>query len=76
VDHAFPHYRRVLSPVAIRHGYFINSQNPAEEHINEQVHWSAIAKRSAGAGYSPVNLPQTIEPEHIADITPEERALT
>jgi uncharacterized protein (DUF2235 family) len=77
VDHAFPHYRKVLSPVAIRHGYFTNSQNPAEEHINEKVHWSVIAKRRGGAaGYSPVNLPQSIEPEQIADITPEERALT
>jgi uncharacterized protein (DUF2235 family) len=77
VDHAFPHYRKVLSPVAIRHGYFTNSQNPAEEHINEKVHWSVIAKRRGGAAsYSPVNLPQSIEPEQIADLTPEERALT
>src|SRR5215472_12351324 len=77
VDHAFPHYRRVLSPVAIRHGYFTNSENPAKEHINEKAHWSVIAKRrSAAAGYAPVNLPQTIEPEQIADITPQERALT
>jgi uncharacterized protein (DUF2235 family) len=76
VDHAFPHYRKVLSPVAIRHGYFTNSENPTEQHINEKVHWSVIAKhRSGAASYSPANLPQTVEPEQIADITPEERAL-
>jgi hypothetical protein len=48
-----------------------------QQHINEKVHWSVIAKRRSGAAsYSPANLPQTVEPEQIADITPEERALT
>jgi Uncharacterized alpha/beta hydrolase domain (DUF2235) len=38
LDHAFPHYRTVLSPVAIHHGYPTDSDDPAEEHINERVH--------------------------------------
>jgi uncharacterized protein (DUF2235 family) len=37
IDHAFPHYRTVLSPVAIQHGYLVNSEDPTEEHINESV---------------------------------------
>ena len=77
IDHAWPHYRTVLSPVAIQHGYFFNSENPAEVHINEKVHWSVIAKRggNAGARYAPVNLPAIIPPGQIAAITDEERAL-
>ena len=77
IDHAFPHYHRVLSPVAICHDYFTNRENPAEGHINEKMHWSVIAKhRCAEASYSPANLPRSIEPGQIANITPEERALT
>jgi hypothetical protein len=77
IDHSLPHYRTILSPVAIQHGYFTNSENPAEEHINEKVHWSVIAKRggSAGARYVPANLPATILPGQLAAITFEERAL-
>jgi len=77
VDHAFPRYRVVLSPVAIDHGYFSNSENPAEEHVNERVHWSVIAKRGGGGGavYAPKNLPENITSGQIADISPEERTL-
>jgi len=77
VDHSFPHYRTVLSPVAIQHGYFTNSENPAEEHINERVHWSVIAKRAAVGTptYTPPNLPPIISAAQTADITPEERTL-
>jgi uncharacterized protein (DUF2235 family) len=50
IDHVFPHYRAILSPVAIHHGYFSNSKDPTEEHINERVHWSVIAKRTNAAG--------------------------
>jgi uncharacterized protein (DUF2235 family) len=77
VDHALPHYRTVLSPVAIQHGYLFNSENPAEEHINERVHWSVIEKRAAGSGatYAPSNLPIRITAAQIADITSEERTL-
>src|SRR5215472_1621672 len=55
IDHAFPHYRRVLSPVAICHDYFTNREDPTEEHINERVHWSVISKRAAASAvaYSP-----------------------
>jgi uncharacterized protein (DUF2235 family) len=77
VDHLFPHYRAILSPVAIHHGYFSNSKDPTEEHINERVHWSVIAKRTnaAGARYSPPNLIVNIRPDQIAEITDEERTL-
>ena len=77
VDHAFPHYRTVLSPVAIQHGYFSNSQNPVEQNINERVHWSVIAKRGAasGATYAPANLPANVTLAQIAEISPEERTL-
>ena len=77
IDHLFPHYRTVLSPVAIHHGYFGNSEDPTEEHINERVHWSVIAKRTNAAAirYSPPNLLINIRPEQIAEITDQERTL-
>ena len=74
VDHLFPHYRVILSPVAIHHGYFSNSKDPTEEHINEQVHWSVIAKHN-GMPYNPPNLPAHIPLEKIAAITEQERVL-
>jgi hypothetical protein len=76
IDHTFPHYRTILSPVAIQHGYLFNTEDPTEEHINERVHWSVIAKRASAANqYSPPNLPTAIPPEQIAEITDEERTL-
>ena len=77
IDHAFPHYRTVLSPVAILHGYLVNRKDPTEEHINERVHWSVVAKRTNAAAihYSPPNLLTNIPPEKIAEITEEERTL-
>jgi hypothetical protein len=82
VDHFFPHYRKVLSPVAIHHGYFFNSEAADQENINERVHWSAIAKREQAAApgaaaphYAPPNLPADIPAEKIAAITAEERVL-
>jgi uncharacterized protein (DUF2235 family) len=77
IDHAFPHYRTVLSPVAIAHGYFANKEDPTEEHINERVHWSVIAKRtnSAAIRYSPPNLLMNIRADQVAEITEEERRL-
>lgn len=77
IDHMFPHYRAILSPIAIHHGYFSNSEDPTEEHINERVHWSVIAKRAGTAAnrYSPPNLPTNIRPEKVAEITNEERVL-
>ncbi len=77
LDHFFPHYRTVLSPVAIHHGYLSNSEDRSEEHINERVHWSVIEKRNrqAGSSYEPRNLPGYIAAERIAAITEEERVL-
>jgi len=77
VDHALPHFRTVLSPVAIHHGYLMNSDDPSEEHINERVHWSVIAKHQAQTtpAYTPPNLPPTIPVEKIAAITHQEREL-
>jgi len=77
VDHLFPHYRTILSPVAIHHGYFSNSKDPTEEHINERVHWSVMAKRTnvAAIRYSPPNLITNVRPEQVAEITDEERTL-
>ena len=59
IDHAFPHYRRILSPDAIHHGYVSNTADPREEHINERVHWSVIAKHQEKKTplYDPPNLP-------------------
>jgi hypothetical protein len=77
VDHLFPHYRKVLSPVAIEHGYFFNSESADQENINERVHWSVVAKRQNNAAprYAPSNLPAVIPPDKIAAITAEERVL-
>jgi uncharacterized protein (DUF2235 family) len=77
IDHIFPHFRAILSPIAIHHGYFSNSEDPTEEHVNERVHWSVIAKRASTPAdrYSPPNLPKDIRPKKIAEITNEERAL-
>jgi hypothetical protein len=77
LDHYFPHYRVILSPVAIHHGYLTNSEDPNEEHINERVHWSVIAKRRGKTmpPYNPRNLPADIPAMKIAEITDEERDL-
>jgi type VI secretion system (T6SS) phospholipase Tle1-like effector len=77
LDQFWPHYRTVLSPVAIHHGYVFNSRDAGEEHINERVHWSVIAKRTGHAGlpYNPRNLPEPIPADRIAAITSEEQAL-
>ena len=77
LDEHWPHYRAILSPMAIHHGYIFNSAAPDEENINERVHWSALAKRGSGATplYNPPNLPRQIPPEKIAAITDEEQDL-
>jgi hypothetical protein len=77
IDHAFRHYRTVLSPVAIHHGYAANTDDPHQEHINERVHWSVVTKRQARAtaAYNPLNLPADIPAANIAAITDEEREL-
>ena len=77
IDHTFPHYRRILSPDAIHHGYVSNTANPREEHINERVHWSVIAKHQEQKKplYDPPNLPQHIPAEKVADLTDQERQL-
>jgi hypothetical protein len=76
VDHYWPHYRAVLSPVAIHHGYFFNSKNPDEEHINECVHWSVMAKHAGRTSpYDPRNLPLPVPVEKIAAMTDEEQRL-
>ena len=76
LDHLRPHYRKVLSPIAIHHGYLRNTADPAQEHINERVHWSVIAKRKAQAvAYHPRNLPADIPDAKIAAMTAEEREL-
>ena len=77
LDHYFPHYRVILFPVAIHHGYLTNSEDPNEEHINERVHWSVIVKRNGNptAPYNPRNLPGDIPTDKIAEITDEERDL-
>ena len=71
IDHAFPHYRKVLSPAAIHHGYLSNTEDPSEEHINERIHWSVIAKHQAQTAplYAPPNLPAHIPAEKIASLT-------
>lgn len=77
LDHAFPHYRKVLSADAVHHGYLTNMDDLGKENINERVHWSVIAKRQAFAlnGYDPTNLPAHIPAGKMAAITNEEREL-
>jgi len=83
IDQTFPHGRVILSPDAIEHGFFFNTANSDEQHVNEKVHWSVIDRRNAGsslmfgqpARYAPGNLPATIPANRIAAITPEEQAL-
>jgi hypothetical protein len=77
IDQAFPHYRRILSPDAIHHGYVRNTANPREEHINERVHWSVIAKRQESKTplCDPPNLPQHIPADKVVDLTDQERRL-
>jgi uncharacterized protein (DUF2235 family) len=77
IDNTFPHYRKVLSPAAIHHGYVSNTADPSEEHINERIHWSVIAKHQEKATplYDPLNLLAYIPAEKIASLTDEERQL-
>jgi len=75
LDHLLPHYRTVLSPDAICHGYLFSSADPQEEHINERVHWSVGEKHQNPAAYDPPNLPPKIPAGKIAAITSEEQAL-
>jgi len=65
VDQLFPRSRPMFSPDALGHGYFTNAGDPKEEHINERVHWSVLAKLGrpctvydvAKTPYDPPNLP-------------------
>jgi uncharacterized protein (DUF2235 family) len=83
VSERWPHIRIVLSPDAIHHGIFFNTRRPQEEHVNEKVHWSVVAKRGKPSTvfgvpnvlYDPPNLPATIPQDRIAAMTPEEQAL-
>jgi hypothetical protein len=83
IDQTFPHGRVILSPDAIEHGAFFNTANSDEMHVNERVHWSVIRKRGQkctvfgvpNTPYAPPNLPASIRPDQIADITPEEQAM-
>ena len=54
-----------------------NTADPSEEHINERMHWSVIAKHQKKAAplYAPMNLPAYIPAEKIASLTDEERQL-
>jgi len=73
----------VLSPDAIEHGAFTNTANPAEEHINERIHWTVTKKLGRpctyfgvpNTPYKPPNVAASIPPDKIAAITPEEQAL-
>jgi uncharacterized protein (DUF2235 family) len=83
IDETFPHLRVILSPDAIDHGFFTNTRNPKEEHINERVHWTVMKKLAhkctvfgaPNTPYLPPNLPSAIRPLQIAEITPEEQAI-
>ena len=84
VSRHFPHARIVLAADAIHHGIFFNTRRPQEEHINERVHWSVLEKHGRPCNYFgvpntpylPLNLPQAIPRERIAEVTPEESMLT
>jgi hypothetical protein len=78
-----PHHRVVLSPDAIEHGAFLNTANPAKEHVNERVHRSVLKKIGRlctmlgrpNIPYHPSNGPPVIPPGKIVAITPEEQAI-
>jgi hypothetical protein len=53
---------------------FHGSKDATEEHINERVHWSVIAKHK-GILYNPPNLPAPVPFDKIAAITAQERML-
>jgi uncharacterized protein (DUF2235 family) len=83
IDEWLPHLRVVLSPDAIAHGYFFNTPDRNEVHINERVHWSVLKKLGrpctidgvAGTPYRPANLPAPVAPDRIAELTIEEQAM-
>ena len=77
LDEHWPHYRAILSPVAIHHGYLFNTPAPDKMNINERVHWSALAKRIScrTSPYDPPNLHSQIPAARIAAITQEEQEL-
>ena len=54
-----------------------NTADPSEEHINERIHWSVVAKHQEKAAplYDPPNLPAYIPAEKIASLTDQERQL-
>ena len=87
VDTAFPRPRPMFSPDAQSHGLFTNAGDPEEEHINERVHWSVLAKLGRKCTifgkphtpYDPPNLPPAFKTPggrgsaaKIATPTPEE----
>jgi len=65
VDSTLPHYRQMFSPDAVGHSYFTNAGDATEEHINERLHWSVLAKLGRpcrfygkdNVPYDPPNLP-------------------
>ena len=83
VSQLLPHYRIILSPEAVHHGYLFNTKRADTENINERIHWSALAKRGRrctifgvpNTPYDPGNLPSIISTEKVAAITAEEQAL-
>lgn len=64
IDQTFPLSRPIFSPSALSHGYFSNAGDAAEEHVNERLHWSVLAKLGRpcrfygkdGIRYDPPNL--------------------
>lgn len=89
IDQNFPKPRVMFSSEALAHGYFLDSGDAAEEHVNERVHWSVLAKLGrkcsvygkADTPYDPPNLKEAMARlgpglgGRIAAITPEEQAL-
>jgi uncharacterized protein (DUF2235 family) len=77
IDTWFPHFRAVLPPVAVKHGYVRSRPDDTQQNVNERVHWSVIAKRerSSAVPYAPTNLPAYIAPASLATPTAEEAAL-
>lgn len=87
VDSRFPHPRKMFSPDALSHSYLTNAGDAKEEHINERVHWSVLAKLGRpcsifgkpGTPYDPPNLPAEFKSGEaaglagkIAPVTPQE----
>jgi uncharacterized protein (DUF2235 family) len=76
ISSVWPYHRPVLLPdKALNANVFWNSENAADVHLGERVHWSATRRHGAklDPGYRPRNV--TFPPSTVTEITPEEQKI-